>query len=279
MRLCKPGIVAAVLMEGFTGMVLGAKGWPDGETALFCLVALLLSASGSAILNGLLDADIDRRMSRLNKRSQALETVGRSPMMAAALSAIAMSLIMALGFLGNTVFILIVSAALCYSLLYTLRLKRRTPWAALTGGIPGALPVLIGYLSSSQTLRMDGVILFVFMLLWQPPHFWSLALEFKEDYLNAGLPVLPVSHGSGFTRCLILIYALALVPVSLSLWTFGFCSIWYAGAAFYLGISFLAVCWFCLMRMRKNGWVFGSSIIYLLLLLAAIVIDVCLIKV
>jgi protoheme IX farnesyltransferase len=274
LRLCKPGIVAAVLVEGFTGLVLGERGWPDGKAAFICLSALLLSASGSAIINGLLDASIDLRMLRLRKRSEAMECAGRWTMLAVALSAIIAALFLSLRFLGIKVFCLISVAVVSYSLLYTLRLKRRSPWGAVSGGIPGALPVLIGYLSASQALRMDGIILFVFMLLWQPPHFWSLALDYREEYQIAGLPVLPVSHGEGFTKYLIFIYAIALLPVSLSLWVFGFCSPWYAGSAFILGLSFLTVCWISLIRARKSGWVFRASIFYLILLLTAIVVDV-----
>lgn len=265
-------------MEGFTGLVLAERGWPEWKTALVSMASLLLSASGSAILNGVLDAGIDMRMSRLRKRSEALEISGRGTMTAVAVLMIVIALILASRYLGTTVFSLILAAVVGYSLLYTLRLKRRSPWGAVAGGIPGALPVLIGYASSAETLRMDGIILFVFMLLWQPPHFWSLALGYRSDYLNAGVPVLPVSHGERFTVTLTLIHAVLLLPVSLSLWILGFCTAWYAVAALLFGAAFLAICWLNLVRTLQSGKVFGASILYLLLILAAIITDICLIQ-
>ncbi|HLO26969.1 MAG TPA: protoheme IX farnesyltransferase, partial [Geobacteraceae bacterium] len=198
-RLAKPGIVAAVLLAGFTGMVLAQKGWPDGKTGRICLVCLFLSAAGSAMINGLLDAPLDLRMVRLRKRVAALETVGRNQVMVVALAGIAAALILSLRCLGTLAFSLILTAVLAYTLLYTLRLKRRSPWGAIPGGIPGALPVLIGYAATAHTLRLDGIILFIVMLLWQPPHFWALALEYQQDYASAGVPVLPATHGERYT--------------------------------------------------------------------------------
>lgn len=277
-RLAKPGIVAAVLLVGFTGMVLAQRGWPDGKTGLVCLVCLFLSAAGSAMINGLLDAPLDLRMVRLRKRVAALEAVGRNQVMAMALASIAVALILALRCLGTLAFSLILTAVLAYTLLYTLRLKRRSPWGAIPGGIPGALPVLIGYAATAHTLRLDGIILFIVMLLWQPPHFWSLALEYHQDYTSAGVPILPATHGERYTRLLFFVYATALVPASLALWLFGFCSPWYAGTALTCGSAFLAASYLFLVRTRRFSLAFGASIIYLILLLATIVGDICFIR-
>lgn len=276
-RLCKPGIVAAVLLAGFTGMVLGNRGWPDGGTGFICLAALFLSAAGSAIINGVLDAPLDLRMGRLRKRSAALETVGIKQALFIAIAGIAAALFIALLLPGPLVFLLIVAAVLSYTLLYTLRLKRRSPWGAVPGGIPGALPVLIGYAAVADTIRLDGIILFVVMLLWQPPHFWSLALGYRDDYEKAGIPVLPAALGGRFTVILILIYATALIPASLSLWLFGYCSAFYGVFALACGLAFLAASVRLLKDERRSGTVFSASILYLLLLFAAIIVDVCLV--
>ena len=277
-RLAKPGIVAAVLMAGFTGMVLAQRGWPDGRTGLICLICLFLSAAGSAMINGLLDAPLDLRMVRLRKRVAALETAGRRQVLALALTGIAIALVLALSCLGLLAFSLILAAVLSYTLLYTLRLKRRSPWGAIPGGIPGALPVLIGYAAAAHTLRLDGIILFAVILLWQPPHFWALALEYRHDYAAAGVPVLPATHGERYTRLLACVYATALLPASLALWLFGFCSPWYAGAALTCGSAFLAACYLFLGRARRFSLVFSASILYLILLFATVVGDICFIQ-
>jgi protoheme IX farnesyltransferase len=187
-------------------------------------------------------------------------------------------LALAFRYLNPLASILILAAVLTYTLLYTLRFKRRSPWGTVTGGIPGALPVLIGYAASANSLGLDCLILFTVLLLWQPPHFWSLALEYRRDYRTAGIPVLPVTHGEGYTKLLIFIYASAMLPASLSLWLFGFCSAWYAGAALSCGLVFLAACWFSICRSRCFAIAFSASILYLMLLFTAIVGDICFIQ-
>jgi protoheme IX farnesyltransferase len=274
----KPGIVAAVLLSGFTGMVLAQRHWPDAGTGLICLATLFLAAAGSAMINGVLDLPLDARMERLRGRVAALEAAGRKRVTVTALAAIMIALALALRYLNLLAFTLTLAAVLSYSLLYTLRLKRRSPWGAVPGGIPGALPVLIGYAATSHALGLDAIILFVVMLLWQPPHFWALALAYRRDYAAAGVPVLPVVHGERFTKLLVFIYATALIPASLSLRLFGYCTVWYAGAALACGVAFLAACYFALIRTNRYAAAFSASILYLLLLLAAILCDICFVQ-
>jgi protoheme IX farnesyltransferase len=276
--LMKPGIVTAVLLAGFTGMVLAGRGWPDATLCIVCLLSLFLAAAGSAMINCVLDAEPDRRMARLQTRVAALEKAGRGRVLATALTGIAASFALAILYLNPLVCILILGAVLSYTLLYTLRCKRRSPWGAVTGGIPGALPVLIGYAASANSIGLDSVILFTVMLLWQPPHFWALALEYRRDYRAAGVPVLALTHGERYTRILILLYVTALLPSSLSLWLFGFCSAWYAACALAGGIAFLAACWFFICGNRRFAMAFSASILYLMLLFTAIVGDICFIQ-
>ena len=276
--LMKPGIVAAVLLAGFAGMVLAARGLPDSQTCLICLASLFLAAAGSAMINGVLDARRDLLMARLQTRVAALEKAGQGRVLVTALTGIGLGLFLAFHFLGPLAFLLILVAVLTYTLLYTLLLKRSTPWGTVTGGIPGALPVLIGYAAMVHSLGLDSIILFTVLLLWQPPHFWSLALEYRRDYLAAGVPVLAVTHGERYAGILIFLYATALLPASLSLWLFGFCSTWYAGCALLSGVAFLAACYFFIFRSRRFAMAFNASILYLVFLFAAIIGDICIIQ-
>ncbi len=271
----KPGIQAAVLLAGFTGMVLAKRGWPEASSCLACLASLFLAAAGSAMINGLLDAEPDRHMIRLKARVAALEKVGPGRVLTAALAGIVASTLLAIRYLNPLALALILTAVVCYGFLYTLCLKRRSPWGAVIGGVPGALPVLVGYAAVAHCVRLDGVILFAVMLLWQPPHFWTLALEHQEDYRAAAIPVLPLTHGKRFTTTLILIFALSLIPASLSLWLTGFCSSFYAFAALADGIAFLSACYFFVARKGRFVPAFNASIIYLTLLFAAIIGDIC----
>ncbi len=271
----KPGIQAAVLLAGFTGMVLAGRGWPDAQTCLACLASLFLAGAGSAMLNGLLDADPDRRMARLQARVAALEKAGKARVLAAALAMIAVSSLLAGRYLDPLVPAIILAAALSYTLLYTFGVKRRTPWGAVIGGIPGALPVLAGYTAIAHSVRLDGMILFIVMLLWQPPHFWALALEYRHDYRAAGIPVLSITHGMRYAELFIFIYISALIPTSLLLWLFGFCSAWYAFTTLISGVSFLAACYCFIIRTDRFAMAFNASIIYLTFLFVAVIGDIC----
>jgi protoheme IX farnesyltransferase len=276
--LMKPGIVGAVLLAGFTGMVLAERGWPDPTTALICLASLSFAAAGSAMLNCLIEAPLDIRMARLQTRVAALEKAGRGRVLAIALIGICASAVLTIRYLSPLTLLLILAAVLSYTLLYTVGCKRRSPWGTVIGGIPGALPVLIGYAATGHSLGPDGIILFTIIFLWQPPHFWALALEYRHDYRAAGLPVLPVTHGESYTKKLILILATALLPVSLSLWFFGFCSAWYAAFALLSGLAFPAALYYLIVRRGRFVMAFSASILYLTLLLLAIVGDICLVQ-
>ncbi len=272
----KPGIQAAVLLAGFTGMVLAGRGWPDARICLACLAGLFLAGAGSAMLNGLIDADPDRRMVRLRTRVAALEKAGKGRVLVAALAMIAFSSLLAGHYLDSLTLALILAAALSYTLLYTFGVKRRSPWGAVIGGIPGALPVLIGHTAIAHSIRLDGMILFLVMLLWQPPHFWTLALEYRRDYRAAGIPVLSITHGMRYAELLVFIYVSALIPASLLLWLFGFCSAWYGSAALICGVSFLWACYSFIIKTDRFAMAFNASIIYLVLLFMAIIGDLCL---
>ncbi len=263
-----------MLLAGFTGMVLGGRGWPEARSCLACLASLFLAAAGSAMINGLLDAGPDRRMARLKARVTALDKAGKGRVLVAAFAGIGASSLLAVRYLNPFTLALILTAVLSYGLLYTACLKRRSPWAAVIGGVPGALPVLVGYAAVAGCVRLDGIILFAVMLLWQPPHFWSLALGYLEDYRAAGIPVLPLTHGKGVAKLFILVFISFLIPVSLLIWLLGFCSAWYGLAALADGVAYISACYF-FVRRERFLFAFNASIIYLTLLFAAIICDIC----
>jgi protoheme IX farnesyltransferase len=255
-------------------MVLAGKGLPSPSSGLVCLACILMAASGSAVVNGLLDADRDARMRRLDSRVSALEKVGRKEALAISLALIAGSLALSWLFLNATAALLILAAVGSYTALYTLYLKRRSPYGSVPGGIPGALPVLIGYAAVEPRLGADGVILFLLMLLWQPPHFWALALKHQEEYRSAGFPVMPVALGAQYTKILIFAYAAALLPLSMGLWWLGYCSPGYAVSALALGGFFLFSCYRNIVASPRFGRAFGASILYILGILLAVIVDV-----
>ncbi|HEX9205897.1 MAG TPA: heme o synthase [Candidatus Deferrimicrobiaceae bacterium] len=271
--LFKPGIVAAVTLAGFSGMVLARRGFPDPGKAALTLACILAAAGGSAALNTVLDAGMDEKMPRLSRRAAALRSAGRGKVVAGSVAAIAGSLLLSALLLNGTVTLLLAAAAAGYTLLYTLVWKRRSPYGTIPGAIPGALPVLIGYAAVNPRLGPDGVVLFLFLVLWQPPHFWALALRHQEEYRAAGVPVLPVAMGEPYTKVLIFLYAAALPPLSLSLWALGYLSSRFAWAALLLGAAFLAVFYRDTVTTKRYGRAFAVSIVYLTLIMLALLAD------
>ncbi len=261
-------------LAGFSGMVLAQRGVPPPGKTLLTLACILAAAGGSAAMNTVLDAGIDGKMPRLDRRVAALRALGRGNVAAAAGTAIAASLLLSALYLNATACLLLAAASAGYTLLYTLVWKRRSPYGTIPGAVPGALPVLVGYSAVDPRLGIDGVLLFLVLVLWQPPHFWALALRYQAQYRAAGVPVLPVAFGEPYTKVLIFLYAAALLPLSLSLWALGFLSARFGAAAFLLGAGFLAVFYSDAVASRRFGRAFAASIVYLTLLLLALLADV-----
>ena len=276
--LSKPGILTLTGLAGFTGMVMATGGLPNGRTFLPCLLSMLMAAAGSAMINGVLDVSLDMRMQRVLARVEAMAVLGRTRVAFVAVGLIGLSMLISLLYLNVLTAALILAAALGYIFPYTLWLKRRSPFGVVPGGIPGALPVLIGAAAVLQNVRPDCLILFFILLLWQPPHFWILALKYRDDYRAAGVPVMPVVMGMRYTKVMIMIYAAALMPASLILGLFGFCSAWCAAFIFLSGVLFAAACYFFVIKSPHFDRAFSASIWYLALLFFAIITDICLIR-
>ena len=274
--LSKPGIILSVVFTGFAGMVVAQRGIPSLKITFLGLISLLLSAAGSAILNNVLDKKIDKEMERLNKRVEALEAVGDSNAIIISAFMIIISLAISILYFNFLNTLLLIAAILSYTVIYTIFLKRSSPFGTILGGIPGALPVLIGYSVIKSSIGLDALVLFTFMMLWQPPHFWALAQKYKDDYEKAGIPVMPVAFGEKYTNILILIYSLSLVPLTLILWLMGLCSAYFAIFALIIGIYFEYVVIKSVIDNVSYGKAFAMSIIYMLAIMISLVLDIAL---
>ena len=274
--LSKPGIITSVAFTGYAGMVLGAGELPGFLVTFFGIITLLLSAAGSAILNNVLDKKIDRQMKRLTKRVEALETIGDRNAAVLSIAMLVIAVLLSLIFLNYVNTILILAAFFSYTILYTLFLKRNSPFGTILGGIPGALPVLIGYSAVQPQIGLDGLILFTFMMLWQPPHFWALAQKYKDQYKEAGIPVMPVAFGTKYTNILILLYSISLIPLMLLLWMIGITSAYFAIFSLIIGLYFEYTIVKSVYDNKSYGMAFGTSIIYMLAIMIALIIDIVL---
>jgi protoheme IX farnesyltransferase len=162
-----------------------------------------------------------------------------------------------------------------YAVVYTVLLKPATPQNIVIGGASGAMPPLLGWVAVANEVSAQALVLFLIIFVWTPPHFWALALYRIEDYRKSGLPMLPVTHGSEFTRLNILLYTLLLVATTVLPFLIGMSGWFYLVCALALGGVFLAYAW----RLWRNysdalsKRTFGYSIFYLAALFGALLID------
>ncbi|HKZ71674.1 MAG TPA: heme o synthase [Nitrospirota bacterium] len=272
--LAKPGIVSLVLMSTLTGLCIGSRGLPDAGLTLWIMLGVGLTTAGSALLNNFFDRDIDCLMERTRARTLALEAV--SPGNAATLgSLLTGSGILILGVAVNLPSaILTAVAALGYVFLYTILLKRRTPFANQVGGIAGALPPLIGYAAVTQHIDAMGMILFGIVAVWQQPHALSIALKYKEEYRKACIPVVPVAKGVRSTKIRIVIYTALLLPAGILPYVYGMAGIFYAGVSVALGIFYLFIAGRFMRSKRECDMsLFFYSLVYITMIFAAMILN------
>ena len=173
---------------------------------------------------------------------------------------------------------LALSGGAYYVLVYTLWLKRTTPQNIVIGGAAGAIPTLSGWAAANGHLGLGAVFLFSIVLLWTPPHFWALALLLERQYAAARIPMLPVVRGARATAFQVLAYSLVLVAVTLVPGVIGTFGLAYLGAAFALGIVFIALAWRLWRNVSpaRSGVLFHFSLLYLALLFVAVALDAAL---
>ncbi len=279
--LSKPNIILSVGLTGYTGMVIAYQGAPSIGLTFISLLCLIFSAAGSAMVNNIIERENDELMERLEERVKALKLVGVRNLSMIAAFLITTSLALSFLYINTLNFYLILLAIFSYTVYYTLFLKKSSPFGTVLGGIPGALPVIIGYSSIQPELSiayLDIVVLFLFMMMWQPPHFWALAQHLLDDYEKGGFPTMPIVYGQEFTNYLIMIYSLALLPISLYFWIVGICSNFYGIMAIVLGASFLYLVFLSFKEKKYYKTVFLFSILYMLSINISIVLDIIFIK-
>jgi protoheme IX farnesyltransferase len=276
--LTKPRIVELLLVTTVPAMVVAAGGWPDLGLVLIVLVGGSLAAGAASALNCYIDRDIDQLMRRTRRRPLPAHSVTpRSALIfGLVLAAIAVGL---MGAFTNWLATVLTAAAIAYyDLVYTLWLKRRTPQNTFWGGVCGAAPVLIGWAAVTGSIAPMGWALFAVVFFWQMPHFYALAVTYKDDYARAGVPMLPVVRPARRVHREILLFTVLTVAASLAAWPLGLGPI-YGGAAVVLGGLFLAEAFRLVDRARRGApakpmRLFHWSVTYLTILFIAVAVDV-----
>jgi heme o synthase len=278
LALMKPRVMLLVVFTALVGLV-AAPGSMHPVLAIAALVCIAVGAGAAGVLNMWYDADIDARMARTAARPVPRGAISADEARAFG-TVLAVGSVICLGLMVNWVAAGLLALTIgFYLFVYTMWLKRRTPQNIVIGGAAGAVPPMIGWAAATGTVSLEGLVLFLIIFIWTPPHFWALALLRTRDYARAGVPMLPVVHGEDETRRQILIYSLILAPLGCLPVLIGLGHALYGAAAVVLGVLFVAFALACFReregvraeRAAKN--LFAYSVLYLFLLFAALLVE------
>jgi protoheme IX farnesyltransferase len=276
--LTKPRVIQLIVFCALIGMVLAVPGIPNwgqlGQAALACL-GIYLVASAAAAFNCMVEKSIDAKMKRTAWRPTARGELSDTQTLL--FSAVLCSVGSGVLYYGvNSLTMgLTLATFVGYAVIYTVILKPLTPQNIVIGGASGAMPPVLGWAAMTGHVGPEALILFLIIFLWTPPHFWALALYRVEEYRKSGLPMLPVTHGSEFTRLQIFLYTLVLFAACLLPFVYGMSSWLYLVAAVGLSLGF---CGYgaCLLRRYSDALsrkTFRFSLIHLSALFAALLLD------
>jgi protoheme IX farnesyltransferase len=273
--LTKPRIIELLLVTTVPTMVVAARGLPSGWLVLATLIGGSLAAGGANAVNMVADRDIDRLMRRTANRPLVTGELDPGPALAFAIVLEVAAFAELAAFVNLLSAALALSATLFYVFVYTLWLKRTSSQNIVIGGAAGAVPVLVGWAAVRGRLDLAPLVLFAVIFVWTPPHFWALALKYREDYAAAEIPMLPVVVSFAKTARHILVYTVLLWLVSLAFAPAAGMGAVYVIAALVLGAGFLVAA----VRLARDGTprramaLFSYSISYLTLLFAAMAVD------
>jgi len=274
--LTKPRIIELLLITTVPSMVLAAGGWPGTWLVVATLVGGAMSAGGANSLNMYYDRDIDQVMRRTRARPLARHEVPPRNALVFGVTLGVAGFAWLWTFTNLLAGLLATAALLFYVLVYTMTLKRSTVQNIVIGGAAGAAPTLVGWAAVAGSVGVPAWVLFFVVFYWTPPHFWALAVRYKDDYAAAGVPMLPVVAGVEATTRRMLLYTGLMVGVSLLLVPLGGMSWIYLVAALGLGGWFLWDTWRVVNHPEQAMRLFTTSTIYLSALFASVMLDVLL---
>ena len=273
--LTKPRVVQLIVFCAVIGMLLAVPGLPDWRLALAATVGIWLVSAAAAAFNCLVEQRIDARMARTAWRPTARgQLTNTQTLTFSALLCTAGSLLLYVAVNPLTMW-LTLATFIGYAVIYTVILKPMTPQNIVIGGASGAMPPVLGWAAIRGEVGAEALIMCLIIFLWTPPHFWALALYRVDDYRKSGLPMLPVTHGSEFTRLQVLLYTLVLFAGTLLPFVSGMSGWIYLAAAVLLNAVFIGYAW-KLWREYSDQLArqtFRYSILYLSLLFAALLVD------
>jgi heme o synthase len=277
--LTKPRVMTLVVFTGACGL-LAAPGALPSVLAFTAILCIALGAGAAAALNQWYESDLDAKMKRTARRPIPAGRMPRESALHFGVGLGAFSVLL-MGLATNWLAAAILAVSiLFYVFVYTIWLKRRTPQNIVIGGAAGAFPPMIGWAAVTGDVTLLPVLMFALIFLWTPPHFWALSMFVRGDYANAGVPMLPVTHGYRATRQQIFGYSIVMAVAAVAPWPLGQTGALYGIAAAALSLVFVALAWPVLasraeasQEMQAEKRLFKYSILYLFLIFGALVAD------
>jgi len=275
LELCKPKVVLLLVFTANVGMLLAVPGFPPMADFIIATLGIGLASASAAAINHFIDQKADAEMARTQNRPlPSGELDSRNVLIFA-------GVIGTIGLLLLVLFINVLTAVLTflsligYAIIYTVYLKRLTPQNIVIGGAAGAAPPVLGWCAMTGEVHPYALLLFLLIYVWTPPHFWALAIARRDEYAKVNIPMLPVTHGTEFTRLHILLYTILLFIVTLLPYLTGMSGLIYLIPSALLSLGFI---FFALKMMQTKDdktamQTFAYSIFYLMLLFAALLID------
>ena len=267
--------MSLIVFTAVIGMFLAVPGIPPAGPVVFGTLGIALVAGAAAAINCLVEQNIDKLMRRTSRRPLPRgQLASAETLVFASIVGIA-GLAILYTFVNALTMWLTLGTFLGYAVIYTVLLKPATPQNIVIGGASGAMPPVLGWAAVTGDVPPEALLLFLIIFIWTPPHFWSLALFRRDEYKNAQLPMLPVTHGVRYTQLMIVLYTVALVAVTLMPYALDMSGLAYLVAAIALGAMFLsyAVRLYIDYSDRLARAMFRFSIVYLAALFSALLLD------
>lgn len=273
--LTKPKVVALIVFTAIVGMLLAVQGWVPWQGFIFGSIGIWLAASSAAAINHLIDRRADAVMARTRNRPLPRGHLDALPVFIFAATLAVLSMLILVMFVNILTAVLTFFSIIGYAVIYTMYLKRATPQNIVIGGAAGAMPPVLGWAAVTGEVHPYALLLFLIVFVWTPPHFWALAVNKREEYANVNIPMLPVTHGSEFTRLHITLYSILLFVVTLLPYLTGMSGIVYLAGSVLLNLRFL----YFAVRLQTSRsdkiamQMFVYSINYLMILFAVLLAD------
>jgi len=275
LALCKPKVVLMILITAMVGMYLASDHNFNIKLMLIASIAIGFAASAAAVINHVIDVNIDAKMQRTKWRPLVHQRINNKQALTFSFGLAASSMYLLLNYINVLTALLTLVGFIGYALIYTCFLKHKTPQNIVYGGFAGAIPPLLGWTSITNSIAAEPLLLTLIIFLWTPAHFWPLAIDRLEDYRRANVPMLPVIKGVNHTKTCVTFYTLATIIASILPYYFHYSGELYLASVLLLGLWFgyYAIQLKITVNAQLALKTFHVSIYYLIALFVALLVD------